>query len=241
MPGILLQILVTPMAAAAAVFAVRRRVGRRAGWIVAGALLYATGLAAAATIEVRGGAAIAEEYLRIAPGVRLGLLADGLALPTLVVVCVLCTALAVYSIRYVEHRVEALYGAETEAARAAHQARFFYLFPLFPTGFIGTILSTNLVSLYFFLELLTLALFFLMAYFGYRERVRVAMISLSWGIAGALLFLAAALIAYSEVGSLEIADLRRMAGGPLTTAAIALFLVGLMMKLALVPLHVWMP
>lgn len=241
MPGVLLQILVTPMAAAAVVFAARRRVGRRAGWIVAGALLYATGLAAAAAIEVRGGAAIAEEHLRIAPGVRLGLLADGLALPTLVVVCVLCTALAVYSIRYVEHRVEALYGAETEAARAAHQARFFYLFPLFPAGFIGTILSTNLVSLYFFLELLTLALFFLMAYFGYRERVRVAMISLSWGIAGALLFLAAALIAYSEVGSLEIADLRRMAGGPLTTAAIGLFLVGLMMKLALVPFHVWMP
>ena len=77
----------------------------------------------------------------------------------------------------------------------------------FPVGFIGTILSTNLVSLYFFLEVLTLTLFFLMATFGYRNRVQVAFVSLAWGIVGALLFLVAGLIVYSHTGSLEIADL----------------------------------
>ena len=184
---------------------------------------------------------IVEEYLLIAPGISLGLLADGLSLPTLAVVLLLCTALAFYSIRYVEHRVDVLYKGETLQTRTGYYARFFYLFPFFPVGFIGTILSTNLVSLYFFMEVLTIALFFLMAFFGYRERVRVAFISLSWGIIGALLFLAASLVVYSQIGSLEISELERLASTRFVTLAIALFVVGLMMKLALVPFHVWMP
>ena len=241
MPAVLLQILLMPAVAAVVVFVTRTRAGRLAGWIAACALLYTTFLVGLAGIEVYGGAVLAEEYLAIAPGIRLGLLADGLSFPTLAVVVLLCTALAFYSIRYVEHRVEVLYPRETEHAQVGHYARFFYLFPFFPVGFVGTILSTNLVSLYFFLELLTITLFFLMAYFGYLERVRVAFVSLSWGIIGALLFLAAALVVYSQVGSLEIAELDRMAGNRLVAAAIVLFLIGLMMKLALVPFHVWMP
>ena len=153
------------------------------------------------------GEVLVEEYFLIAPGIRLGLLADGLSIPTLAVVLLLCTALAFYSIRYIEHRVELLYGDERESTQDRYYVRFFYLLPFFPVGFIGTILSTNLVTLYFFMELLTITLFFLMAYFGYRDRVRVAFISLSWGIIGALLFLAASLIAYDQIGSFEISEL----------------------------------
>ena len=91
------------------------------------------------------------------------------------------------------------------------------------------------------MEVLTVSLFFLMAYFGYRERVRVAFISLSWGIIGALLFLAASLLVYDQIGSWDISHLDQMEGTPFVTATIFLFLIGLMMKLAIVPFHVWMP
>ena len=241
MPAVLLQILLMPVLAAVVIFATRKRTGRPAGWIAAITLLYTTGLVALAGIEVTRGAVLVEEYLLIAPDIRLGLMADGLSLPTLAVVCLLSTALAFYSIRYVEYRIEVLYQAEAAQIQTAHYARFFYLFLFFPVGFIGTILSTNLVSLYFFLELSTVTLFFLMAFFGYRERVRVAFISLSWGLIGALLFLAASLIVYTQVETLEIAALHQMAGNSLVTGTIVLLLVGLGMKLALVPLHVWMP
>lgn len=241
MECLLLQTLLAPLAGAVLSFLARGSHGRLAGWIATGAMLWTAAVVALTGVAVYGGSTPREAYLHIAPGIRLGLLADGLAYPTLAVVTLLCTALTCYSIRYVEHRVAVLYGAEPAAVRARHYARFFYLLPLFPTGFAGTILSTNLVSLYFFLEVLTVALFFLMANFGYRDRVRVAFISLSWGIVGALLFLAAALIVYAQIGSLEMADLPRMAGDRLAGPAVALFLVGLMMKLALVPLHVWMP
>ncbi len=241
MPGVLLHILLAPVAAAALIFGLRNRPGHAVGWISSGTLLYTTGLVGWVGRRVMQGQIVAEEYLVIAPAIRLGLQADGLSLPTLAVVLLLCTALSTYSIRYIEHRVEVLYGDLPPEVQTGYYARFFYLLPFFPVGFIGTILSTNLVSLYFFLEVLTIALFFLMAFFGYRDRVRVAFISLSWGIIGALLFLVAAIIVYSEIGSLEISALHRMADSPLVSLTIGVFLVSLMMKLALLPFHVWMP
>ena len=241
MPGLLLQILLAPLAAATVVFLLRRRAGRLGGWVVAVTLLYATCLATYAAIQVAQGRVVFEEYLVIAPAIGIGLLADGLSISTLVVVLLLCTALACYSIRYIEHRVEILYDDESPQAQTAYYSRFFYLLPLFPVGFIGTILSTNLITLYFFMEVLTITLFFLMAHFGYRERVRVAFISLTWGFVGALLFLAASLMVYDQVGTFDISELGAMSGGPLVTGAIVLFVAGLMMKLAVIPFHVWMP
>ena len=91
------------------------------------------------------------------------------------------------------------------------------------------------------MEVLTVSLFFLMAYFGYRERVRIAFISLAWGIIGALFFLAASLLVYDQIGSWNISELSHMKDSPFVTATIFLFLVGLLMKLAIVPFHVWMP
>ena len=237
----LLQILLAPVVASVVILATRRVAPRAAGWIAVGGLLYTGTLVGLVGLEVHAGGSVAERYVAIAPNISLGLLADGLSWPTLAIVVLLCTALACYSIRYIEHRVEVLYGEEPEETQTAYNTRFFALFLYFPVGFIGTILSTNLVSLYFFLEMLTITLFFLMATFGYLERVRIAFMSLAWGIIGALLFLAATLMVYSRIGSLEIAHLSQMAGAPTVVWAIALFLVGLIMKLAMVPLHVWMP
>ena len=241
MPGPLLQILIAPLVSAGVIFLTRRRIGRLAGWLIAGTLLYTTLRVLGMAVHVARGAVLVEEYLVIAPGVRLSLMADGLSIPTLSVVLLVCTALAFYSIRYIEHRIEVLYHDQGKAAQDQHYARFFYLLPFFPAGFVGTILSTNLVSLYFFMEMLTIALFFLMAFFGYRERVRVAFVSLSWGIIGALLFLAASLMVYDQTGSLALAELDEMAGTPLATGALVLFVLSLMMKLAVIPFHVWMP
>ena len=238
---LLLQILLAPVLASGVIMATRRAAPHAAGWIALGSLLYTGTIVGFVGVEVYAGRPVTEHYLAIAPSISLGLLADGLSWPVLAVIVLLCAALACYSIRYIEQRIELLYGEESEEVQAAYNTRFFTLFLYFPVGFIGTILSTNLVSLYFFMEVLTITLFFLMASFGYLERVRVAFISLAWGIVGASLFLVAALMVYSRIGSLEIAHLAQMAGAPTIVAAIALFLVGLMMKLAIVPLHVWMP
>ena len=239
MPGLLLLVLLTPLAAPLLAIAIRR--GRWAGWTATGVMVCTTSLVSLAGAAVYSGRDLVENYLVIAPNIHLGLHADGLSIPVLGVVVLLCTALTCYSVRYIEHRISVLYQNESEQTRANYFSRFFALLPFFPFGFIGTILSTNLISLYFFMEVLTITLFFLMASFGYRDRVRVAFISLSWGITGALLFLAASLIVYSQLGTFEISALSKLSGNPLLPLVVTLFLVSLLMKLAVLPFHVWMP
>ena len=143
MPGLLLQILLTPFISAAVVFFTRRWIGRWAGWLTAGTLFYTTLLVVFAGFQVVQGQVLSEEYLIIAPAIRLGLLADGLSLPTLAVILLLCTTLAVYSIGYIKHRIEVLYQDQSLETQTRYYVRFFYLLPFFPAGFIGTVLSTK--------------------------------------------------------------------------------------------------
>ncbi len=130
MPGVLLQILLTPLVASAVIFSMKRKLGHLAGWVASLAMLYTTALILLAGTEVYGGKTLHEEYLGvlIAPDIRLGLLADGLSWPTLAVVALLCTALSFYSIRYIEHIIELLYSTASESTRLRYYARFFYLF-----------------------------------------------------------------------------------------------------------------
>ena len=240
-PNILLQIVLAPVIASIFIFLTRFKMGRKAGWIAAGSLVYSTVLLCIVGLRVYQGTKIYEEYLLIAPGIRLDLLADGLSLPVALIMNMLCAVLGFYSIHYVDHRIEVLYGEVDERTWLSYYSRFFYLFLYFPVGFVGVALVTNLLAMYFFLEVMTIALYFLMAYFGYIERVRVALMCLVWGITSALFFLAGSSLIYSQIGSFEISKIHTLAGNPLAFWIILLFLLGLLTKLAVFPFHVWMP
>ena len=89
MPGVLLQILLAPIAAAAVSYALRRQPSHAVGWIATGTLAYTTALAVWVGVSVARGDIVREEYWLIAPAIRFGLQADGLSLPILVVVLLL--------------------------------------------------------------------------------------------------------------------------------------------------------
>ena len=72
-----------------------------AGWIAALALFYTTCLAVLVTVEVYRGDVVFEEYLVIAPASVSDCWPTGSARPPWRSSSCLCTALAVYSIRYV--------------------------------------------------------------------------------------------------------------------------------------------
>lgn len=238
---ILLQAVLTPLVGVFFLLVAKNALGRRAGWVAVASLLYSTVVLLGVGVRVWQGEVLRESYMLIAPGMRLGLLADGLSLPTVFVIAVLCTALAFFSIPYMEHRIEILYSDASDPVRWQHYRRFFCLYLLFPVGFLGVGLSTNLLFVYFFQELLTLTLYFLMAYFGYLERVRVAFICLVWGVVGMLFVLAASALVYHQTGSFEIASIPTLAGTAAAKWVIGLTLLGLLTKLAVVPFHVWMP
>ena len=238
---ILLQIIVVPVIGSLVLFFFRFKIGKKAGWIAALSLVYTTALLLVAGIDIYPGGKISEDYLLIAPAITLNLTIDGLSLPVALIANLLCTVLAFFSIRYVDHRIEVLYPQADHKTEISFYSRFFYLFLYFPIGFAGVSMVTNLLAMYFFIEVLTITLYFLMAYFGYIDRRKIAFMCLMWGITSALLFLAGSTLIYSQTGSFQIADIYRIAGNPITFWIILIILLGLLSKLAIFPFHVWMP
>ncbi|MFC1882680.1 complex I subunit 5 family protein [Thermodesulfobacteriota bacterium] len=241
---ILLQIVFVPLASAVIILFPRSPKGFHTGWIAIGTLAYTSVLLCLAGIQVYHHGPIFESY-PIGPDVSLNLLADGLSLPVALIINFICLALALYSLHYVEHRIELIYQTTDKQTTALYFKRFFFLYLFFPTGFMGVAFSTNLIAIYLFLELLTIVpLYFIMAQFGYSDyitRYKVALMCLFWGVAGATFFLIGILLSFTQIGSFEASELTRLVGNPKTFWIALLILTGMATKLALVPLHVWMP
>ncbi len=240
-PHILLQTIVIPVLASIFIIITRHLIGKKAGWIAGFSLLYTTGLLIIACFRAYHGEVIVEEYPFAGSNITFDLLGDGLSLPVALIINILCTALAFYSIHYVEHRIEAIYGEVDIHTWLNHYTRFFWLFLGFPLAFLGVCFVKNLVAMYFFLEVLPIPLYFIMAFFGYLDRVRVAMICLMWALVGASCFLAGTVITYYHIGNFNISDLYLLAGHPAAFWVILLIVLSLLAKMAVVPFQVWMP
>ena len=244
MPYILLQIVAVPLVVSALMLTNRPRKNRQPAWIAIAALCYTTLLLFLAGWRIYQGDVLHEQYV-IGPQVSFNLLADGLSLPVALIINFICLALALYSIHYVEHRIELIYGDIDDKTYGIYYRRFFLLYLFFPTGFMGVAFATNTLAVYFFLELLTIIpLYFIMAQFGYSDyitRYKVALMCLYWGVAGATFFLIGIIWSYTQIGSFEIGEIQRLSGNPFTLWIAVVILVGLATKLAIIPLHVWMP
>lgn len=244
MPGILLQILVLPLGAAVLIWIIRSRTGRHAGWMAIAVLSYTSVLLCLVGSLVLRFGPLRENY-PLGPDVSLNLVADGLSLPVALIVNLICLALAFFSLHYVEHRIELIYPEADRQSAALYFKRFFVLYLFFPAGFMGVALCTNMMAIYMFLELLTIIpLYFIMAQFGYSDyitRYKVALMCLYWGVGGATLFLIGIILSFTQTGSFEVTAMVQLAGNPKTFWIALLILTGLATKLAIIPLHVWMP
>jgi NADH-quinone oxidoreductase subunit M len=244
LPLILLQIVVVPLLASCAMLFIRPGKNSHPAWIAISALFYTTVLLIIVGMHIYSGEVVFEQY-EIGPDVSFNLKADGLSLPVALIINLICLALAFYAIHYVDHRIEVIYGEVDEKTYGIYYRRFFLLYLYFPTGFMGVSFATNLLSIYFFMELLTIVpLYFIMAQFGYSDfitRYKVALMCLYWGVAGATLFLIGIIWSYTQIGSFEIDTLKRLSGNPHVVLIALVILTGLATKLAIIPLHAWMP
>lgn len=239
-PCILLQTIIVPVIAALFIILTGRKIGEKSKWIPCIALLYTTALLFIAGIRVYQGDPIIEKYVW-GPHVTFGLLADGLSLPVALIINIICTALSFYSLHYVEHRIDIVYGEEDEKTQLSYHTTYFWLYLLFPASFIGICFTTNLIILYLFIELLLIPFYFIISYLGYKERFRVAVMCFLWGIVGGAFVLFASVLVYSQIGTFEILELHALAGNPMVFWIGLLFFLGLFTKMAVFPLHAWMP
>ncbi len=241
MPYLLLQSVLVPMVAGVLCYLLGSRLGRNAGWLAFASLAVPTLVLlifAAPTLYTLSIASITESYAW-APtaGLTFGFLADGLSFPILILVNLVLAATAVYSIPYMTARMKALYGED----RPSRHGIYYLCLLLVSSGLAGIILSTNLIELYLFLELVLIPTFAIISLFGYVQKERVGIIYIIWNQLGAFVFLGGIALAYAATGSFDISSLQSAQSDPLAYWIVGLILVGWLVKMAVFGVHMWLP
>ena len=137
-------------------------------------------------------------------------------------------------------------GPSASAELAARGRSLFYsLFLLTYTGLIGIAITGDIFNLFVFLEISSLSSYALIALGKDRRALTASYQYLIMGTIGATFYLIGVGLLYSLTGTLNIADLaeRLPAVGGARTAetAFAFIVAGVSLKLALFPLHLWLP
>ena len=240
LPYSLLQTVLIPLIMASFTAFVGKKVGKKAGWITFSTLAYTTIVLCMVGVEVLRKGYIYEEYVWIPIlEVKFGFLADGLSLPVALAMNVTCAALALFSVNYIEHRIEIIYGHGEE--KNFLYAIYHSLFLVFPAGLVWISLTTDLIVVYLALELIHIPLYIIMYYFGYVERRRIALMSFLWGTAGASVFFVGVLLAYTQTKSFAILSLQGLTGNPLAFWICLFMLIGILIKMAVFGFQAWLP
>ncbi|MDQ4066534.1 MAG: NADH-quinone oxidoreductase subunit M, partial [Thermoproteota archaeon] len=123
-------------------------------------------------------------------------------------------------------------------------ALYFALYLIFSMGMLGTVLATNLIQFYVFFELMLVPSFFLVAFYGYGARRRIALMFFFWTHVGAVVLLLGLLAMGFFAGGFDFDTIKANASNipaqwlPLIVFALV---IGLGVKLAAFLLHIWLP
>ena len=125
-----------------------------------------------------------------------------------------------------------------------HVGGYYTLFGLLTVGLSGMIITGDVFNLYVYLEIMSLSGYGLIA-LGGRKSMLAAFRYLLIGTIGASLYLLGVGYLYSMTGTLNMADLAARVvphlNSPLFAIAVACFIIGFGIKMALFPLHGWQP
>ena len=230
----LLTVLGMPLIAVLVLVTLRSRLvtrPRAAGWIagVAAALSLIGTLTLIPGLRAGIVTSVTMRWIPAA-GIQFGLHLDALSLPFLITEAAVTLVAILYSWGY--HHID-------------DRTPYYYaLLMLFAVGMAGTTIADDMFLFYIFWELMLVASCVLIAMWGEGERrTAVALKYFIFTHLGSLLVLVALILLYDAAGNDGFAALRAgisLAPG-LTRTAIALFLIGFCVKMAVFPLHLWLP
>lgn len=131
-----------------------------------------------------------------------------------------------------------------ERETPGREVPFYSLILLLLGGLSGIVLTGDIFNLYVFLEISSIATYALLA-IGDRRAPVAAFRYLILGTVGASFYLLGVGFLFMTTGSLNMADISRILGEighpPAALAALVLIVLGLGLKMALFPLHGWLP
>ncbi|MDH2902109.1 MAG: NADH-quinone oxidoreductase subunit M [archaeon] len=294
---ILLQAVLVPIALSPIGYLAGRKFGSRGSFFAFAVLLYSTILLLIAAMTANPYAegyswfplSISASNLLGSVG-HFGLYIDGISMPFALTIYTLCTAVSLYSVPYMKHRIFEQEGItlETQETGSTGQVQvvvqqspgsetsdpssskttdhskkrslenprtnsrfglYIALLMLYSSGMVGTVLSTNLIELYFFFEFMLIPSYFLIAEFGYGARGRISLMYLLWTHIGALLMLLGFLgigtvsgtFIFLQTPGVATSSVVTAIAGPLLPWIVFAIVIGLFVKLAAFGLHIWLP
>ena len=194
-----------------------------------------------------------------------GWMIDPLAAVTLFMVTTVCLMIFIYSIGYMQHSHADEHG-HVHTTDDPRYARFFAYISLFAFGMLGLVISSNLLELFLFWEIMGLCSYLLIGFWSVRlpnehhiddaQTVRATYASLKAFLTtrvGDVIFFVGLIFLYVQTGSLNfttvfteetlhhLATVEAFPGVPWVTVIALLILGGTIGKSAQFPLHIWLP
>lgn len=122
---------------------------------------------------------------------------------------------------------------------------FYTIYLLFVTGLVGVTATGDLFNLYVLIEITSLTSYAMVA-LGDRDRGPLAALNYVFiGVIGASFYLLGVGYLYLKTGSLNMIDvagiLQGMEGSTIVLSAFILCMIGVWIKMALFPMHIWLP
>lgn len=243
---ILLSSVLVPFVGSILLPLVDKRLGKNAAKISVLLLMYPLAIIAFLLLYYQNDIIIDPIYFSDSRLGSFSMLLDPLSMPLAFSIALVPAFVAIYSIPYMEHRFKEL---EREGGKSSW-GLYCMLFIMFASAMLGTVLSTNTIEFYIFLELTLIPSFLLIAFYGYGDRIRIALMYLIWTHVGALLFLIGAMTLGYNVGTFDYfnpitGEALKGLGERLPEAfrlSVALVLsLGLFVKMAVFGVHIWLP
>lgn len=154
------------------------------------------------------------------------------------VVALLLGAIAVIAASYGRRSIEA-------EIRPRRIRMFYAALCLLLTGLLGIAVTGDAFNLFVFLEISSLSSYALIAMGRRRRALLAAFQYLVIGTVGGTFLLVGVGLAFAATGTLNMADLagrlRELSGDRVVTGAVVFVFVGLAIKMAIFPLHAWLP
>jgi len=208
-----------------------RRPNLREGWTFAAALLKLA-LVASLLPHVLAGEVVEATPLRLVPGLALHLRADAFGLLFALVASGLWLLTSVYSVGYMRE------------GRYSRQTVYFASFAIALSATIGIAFSANLITFFVFYEILTLATYPLVIHFQSGEALAAGRKYLVYTLGAGQALLVAAVWVQTIAPDATFQPggfLAGRAAAPALVLLFVLFILGVGVKAAIMPLHGWLP
>lgn len=224
--------IILPIISAIFIYVFGKYAERYVGWIATAAASLSVCMILSMVTDVIEKRLIHDTYAWIPSiNLKLGFMVDMVSFPIALIVAVVSALSCFYSIKYMENK--------------RGQTGYYANLLLFMAGMIGVMLSANLIQFYLFWELMLIPSYFLIASWGVsKKRLTIGFKYFIFTHIGALFMLMGILSIYVFTGTFDFAELPRVSADIPSTSILTVFvllLIGFCVKMAIFPVHTWLP